>query len=140
MLFPAPRPVTWPHTRTPKKAGMDAAEISVESLSSFIQAYEGGVYAIIISVVRLSPAGVEPAPAGLTDAQIESAARATAFTDSAACSICLATHARRGSARLRCGHCYHRACISQWLRRADTCPMCRTRVLEADARSERASE
>ena len=114
---------------------MDAP--SVESMTAFIQAYEGGVYAIIISVVRLSGAGsgAEPAtmPSGLTDEQVERATRATAFTDSATCSICIAPHERRGSVQLRCGHCYHRACVSQWLRRADTCPMCRTRVL-GDAR------
>jgi hypothetical protein len=107
--------------------------ISVESLTSLIQAYEGGVYAIIISVVRLPTAEqmnqTNAGPTGLTDEQIHSATQRAAFTDSASCSICIAPHARRGSVKLRCGHCFHRTCISQWLRRADTCPMCRARAL-----------
>jgi hypothetical protein len=104
--------------------------ISVESLTSLIQAYEGGVYAIIISVVRLPTAEqANSGPTGLTDEQIHSATQRAAFTDSASCSICIAPHARRGSVKLRCGHCFHRTCISQWLRRADTCPMCRARAL-----------
>jgi hypothetical protein len=102
---------------------MAEAEPSVESLAAFIQAYEGGVYAIIVSVVRLRAPDAAPA-AGLTDVEIARAVHGTAFTDAATCSICLASHTRR-AARLQCGHCYHRPCIETWLRRADTCPLCR---------------
>jgi hypothetical protein len=113
--------------------GAVGEDFSIDSLTAFIQEYEGGVYAIVISVVRLHGVPHDPnegeAGVGLSDEQIHDAVEGTLFTDSAACSICIASHARRGSVRLRCGHCYHRTCISQWLQRADTCPMCRTRVL-----------
>jgi hypothetical protein len=47
------------------------------------------------------------------------------FTDAAECSICIAPHARRGSVKLACGHCFHAQCIARWLGRARTCPVCR---------------
>lgn len=105
---------------------MDAP--SVESMTAFIQAYEGGLYAIIVSAVRLSS---DPARSrGLTSAEICRATESVLFTDSAVCSICIASHARSGSVKLRCGHCYHRHCISTWLERAETCPLCRERVMD----------
>ena len=102
---------------------------SVESMTAFIQAYEGGLYAIIVSVVRLQSS--ETRPRGLTSAEISRATESVLFTDSATCSICIASHARKGSVKLRCGHCYHRQCISTWLERAQTCPLCRERVIDA---------
>jgi hypothetical protein len=47
------------------------------------------------------------------------------FTDAAECSICIAPHARSGSVKLACGHCFHAQCIARWLGRARTCPVCR---------------
>jgi hypothetical protein len=104
------------------------------TFSSFIQAYEGGLYAIIVSVIRLRSA--DAAQAGLDEEQIGRALRPAVFTDSATCSICIAAHGPRGSVLLRCGHCYHRECIVPWLGRARTCPLCRARASSDDEEEE----
>jgi E3 ubiquitin-protein ligase RNF38/44 len=42
------------------------------------------------------------------------------------CSICLETYVM--GAILVCGHGFHAECVSRWLHRSRTCPMCRARV------------
>jgi hypothetical protein len=34
-----------------------------------------------------------------------------------------------------CGHAFHTACITQWLLRASTCPMCRTNLVRPTRRT-----
>eukprot|EP00929_Paragymnodinium_shiwhaense_P057201 TRINITY_DN28620_c0_g1_i1.p1 TRINITY_DN28620_c0_g1~~TRINITY_DN28620_c0_g1_i1.p1 ORF type:complete len:337 (-),score=50.85 TRINITY_DN28620_c0_g1_i1:171-1181(-) len=46
--------------------------------------------------------------------------------DAAACAICLEGYAKREVInQLHCGHCYHVACLSVWMQRANSCPLCR---------------
>ena len=56
----------------------------------------------------------------------QTAATSSTATAPRACSICMdgieAGQAARG---LACGHSFHTACITRWLRRSSTCPDCR---------------
>jgi hypothetical protein len=49
------------------------------------------------------------------------------------CAICMNEGSPvLGWMKLPCGHLYHPPCARQWLRRQNTCPMCRNVVLEKD--------
>ena len=90
---------------------------------SFWYAYEGAILIILMNAAHAAtsmhhPVGVE----------IESVTERVLFTDAAVCSICIAPHEPRGSVKLKCGHCYHLPCITRWLERANTCPVCRGNV------------
>jgi hypothetical protein len=78
-----------------------------------------------------------PKRAALTGEERASCVVDTPFTQSAECAICLQSHAARAAraAQLRCGHTFCRACVSEWLERARTCPICRTDVVR-DAAAE----
>eukprot|EP00927_Polykrikos_kofoidii_P009506 TRINITY_DN13962_c0_g1_i1.p1 TRINITY_DN13962_c0_g1~~TRINITY_DN13962_c0_g1_i1.p1 ORF type:complete len:118 (+),score=8.67 TRINITY_DN13962_c0_g1_i1:86-439(+) len=42
------------------------------------------------------------------------------------CSVCLdAYRDAELLTKLRCGHCFHVACLTDWLRRSAQCPLCR---------------
>lgn len=41
------------------------------------------------------------------------------------CSICLETIERDSVYCCKCGHCFHRACIVEWNKTSNTCPLCR---------------
>ena len=69
-----------------------------------------------------------PKRAALTGEERASCVVDALFTRSAECAICLQPHAAR-AAQLRCGHTFCRACVSEWLERARTCPTCRTDVV-----------
>jgi hypothetical protein len=71
---------------------------------------------------------VPPKRAALTCEERASCVVDALFTQSAECAICLQPHAAR-AAQLRCGHTFCRACVSEWLERARTCPICRTDVV-----------
>lgn len=60
-------------------------------------------------------------------ATYESDAENSAHNSSTVCAIC---HNVLGGAieKLECQHAFHSMCIHTWLRRADTCPMCRAVV------------
>ena len=75
-----------------------------------------------------------PKRAALTGEERASCVVDTPFTQSAECAICLQPHKTR-AAQLRCGHSFCRACVSEWLERARTCPICRTDVVR-DAAAE----
>jgi hypothetical protein len=46
------------------------------------------------------------------------------------CAICLAEHTLQSSVQLACEHLFHHHCIAQWLRKCDTCPLCRQNVCQ----------
>ena len=47
------------------------------------------------------------------------------------CPVCLDVIAEGAEHRTTCGHVFHETCMTWWLRRATTCPLCRTTVSEA---------
>ena len=49
------------------------------------------------------------------------------------CAICFAAY-ELGSyqAHMRCGHCFHSRCLTKWLRRQPTCPVCRAAAATCD--------
>jgi len=47
------------------------------------------------------------------------------------CPVCLDVIAEGAEHRTTCGHVFHETCMTWWLRRATTCPLCRTTVAEA---------
>ena len=103
----------------------------LDGLFSFWYAYEGGIMLVLmhaaLSARAASTAGLHGLHGltGLTESEIGRATDPVVFTDAAECSICIAPHARRGSVKLACGHCFHAQCIARWLGRARTCPVCR---------------
>jgi hypothetical protein len=111
-----------------------------DGLFSFWYAYEGGIMLVLmhaaLSARAASTAGLNGLDGldglnglnglnGLTESEIGRATDPVVFTDAAECTICIAPHARRGSVKLACGHCFHAQCIARWLGRARTCPVCR---------------
>ena len=44
------------------------------------------------------------------------------------CSICI-NQIQEGEEILNCGHTFHFSCIQRWLRNNNTCPMCRSQVI-----------
>ena len=44
------------------------------------------------------------------------------------CNICLDS-IEKNLKKLKCGHCFHKSCINQWLEKKNDCPYCRKRVL-----------
>jgi hypothetical protein len=44
------------------------------------------------------------------------------------CSICLV--AVQSGFLLECGHCFHNRCITRWLLKNETCPVCRKEILD----------
>ena len=106
----------------------------LNGLFSFWYAYEGGIMLVLmhaaLSARAASTVGLHGLNGlhglhGLTESEIGRATDPVVFTDAAECSICIAPHARRGSVKLACGHCFHAQCIARWLGRARTCPVCR---------------
>jgi hypothetical protein len=55
------------------------------------------------------------------------------------CSVCLDVIAEGAEHRTTCGHVFHETCMTWWLRRATTCPLCRTTVSEAPTAPDEAS-
>ncbi|KAJ1286428.1 hypothetical protein BS78_03G351000 [Paspalum vaginatum] len=55
------------------------------------------------------------------------------------CSVCLSEMAHGEAVRVlaECLHCFHAACVEQWLRKRRTCPICRAPVAEAGSRHHR---
>lgn len=47
------------------------------------------------------------------------------------CSICL-TELDRFTQHLDCGHEFHNNCINFWLKKNNTCPMCRENIIETN--------
>lgn len=48
------------------------------------------------------------------------------------CAICTeVTDCVESCSRLCCGHIYHSQCISQWVQRSNSCPICRKRAIES---------
>ena len=48
-------------------------------------------------------------------------------TDERDCSICLGSMEMHDIERLRCGHMYHRECLSIWMVLKNQCPTCRSK-------------
>lgn len=44
--------------------------------------------------------------------------------------ICACKGKRKLVKETPCGHCFHPTCLNRWLRKHDTCPMCRTTLVE----------
>jgi ankyrin repeat protein len=66
------------------------------------------------------------ATTGLTEDQIDALHSETVVEHGASCIICLAdVSAGERTIRLECGHCFHKLCLSAWLRLNGTCPTCR---------------
>ena len=55
------------------------------------------------------------------------------------CPVCLDVIAEGASHRTTCGHVFHETCMTWWLRRATTCPLCRTTVSEAPTAPDRST-
>ena len=55
------------------------------------------------------------------------------------CPVCLDVIAEGAEHRTTCGHVFHETCMTWWLRRATTCPLCRTTVSEAPTAPDEAS-
>jgi len=53
------------------------------------------------------------------------------------CPVCLDVIAEGAEHRTTCGHVFHETCMTWWLRRATTCPLCRTTVSEAPTAPDR---
>ena len=70
----------------------------------------------------------------LPDVVFESRGGTTAGGGGSECAVCLADFEHgEGLTRLpRCGHFFHRGCVSPWLERHRGCPKCRTEVDEVD--------
>lgn len=60
-------------------------------------------------------------------------------TEGMQCAICLEfckdSEVQDSWCQLLCGHCFHRACVVVWLRRAHCCPLCRRSSYTTDALS-----
>ena len=48
------------------------------------------------------------------------------------CTICLTEIGQRNITTLPCGHSFHYNCINIWNRDHNTCPFCRSQILEDD--------
>ncbi|XP_057247271.1 uncharacterized protein LOC130589751 [Beta vulgaris subsp. vulgaris] len=74
-----------------------------------------------------SDLAVKPTPA--TEAAIEELERLAAGgdqeVDSTTCAICLEEGSMTMSVRLPCKHVFHEGCIVKWLRKSNSCPLCR---------------
>ncbi len=70
------------------------------------------------------------APRGIAKEQQQRLLRPTKVTTSSTCPVCLCELERNvsHSALGRCKHVFHTRCISAWLDRAKTCPVCRAGV------------
>lgn len=75
---------------------------------------------------RTHESSSRPRPTG--QAVIDALERTT-ITDGRQCSICFEAMAEN-CVNLPCEHAFHEHCITRWLRRHSTCPMCRTPVTE----------
>lgn len=53
--------------------------------------------------------------------------------------MCLDVIASGAEHRTTCGHVFHETCMTWWLRRATTCPLCRTTVSEAPTAPDRST-
>ena len=102
--------------------GDELSAMNDGDLVAFWYAYRGTVLTLVVTSIH--PIRRE----GLDESEISNAIERTLFTDSSICCICLAQHDTRGSVTLGCCHCFHRVCISQWLERSSTCPVCRASV------------
>lgn len=72
----------------------------------------------------------ERVPRPTSQAVIDSINRVN-VTDGRQCSICFEAMAEN-CMKLPCEHTFHEDCITQWLHRHSTCPMCRSPVSEDD--------
>ncbi|XP_048493056.2 E3 ubiquitin-protein ligase RING1-like [Beta vulgaris subsp. vulgaris] len=74
-----------------------------------------------------SDLAVKPTPA--SEAAIEELERLAAGgdqeVDSTTCAICLEEGSMTMSVRLPCKHVFHEGCIVKWLRKSNSCPLCR---------------
>mmetsp|Transcript_16887 Transcript_16887/g.23624 ORF Transcript_16887/g.23624 Transcript_16887/m.23624 type:complete len:280 (-) Transcript_16887:270-1109(-) len=79
--------------------------------------------------------GLQPVREGLTDAQIESIPiRSMVHSDivgDRTCPVCLVELEEGEETRdLPCPHIFHKKCIDRWLTMRQTCPLCRTKVIQ----------
>lgn len=73
----------------------------------------------------------------LTPAQIDAQSRIITYSanvdlDSATCSICAQEwqHGEEVRKLTRCRHYFHKSCVDTWLRDHNTCPLCRTNIVQ----------
>ena len=76
----------------------------------------------------------------LTPAQIDAQSRIITYSanvdlDSATCSICAQEwqHGEEVRKLTRCRHYFHKSCVDTWLRDHNTCPLCRTNIVQTPA-------
>ena len=50
------------------------------------------------------------------------------------CTICMDPVYSDQEQRLRCGHSFHSGCVSVWLKRQGTCPLCRAQICAPEVR------
>lgn len=48
------------------------------------------------------------------------------------CAICFVELSTECAVRLPCEHMFHRTCVTSWLRRSNTCPLCRRKLEDDD--------
>ena len=46
-------------------------------------------------------------------------------SSAAECAVCLSEMRDRPVLYTPCGHCFHSRCVRRWLKRKETCPLCR---------------
>ena len=57
----------------------------------------------------------------------------TCHIHASTCPICLMSLAQHDdTAKLSCGHRYHKSCISYWMDRSNQCPSCRGSIRSGD--------
>lgn len=76
----------------------------------------------------------------LTHAQIDAQSRIIIYSanvdlDSASCSICAQEwqHGEEVRKLNRCRHYFHKSCVDTWIRDHNTCPLCRTNIVQTPA-------
>ena len=76
----------------------------------------------------------------LTPEQIDAQSRIITYSanvdlDSATCSICAQEwqHGEEVRKLTRCRHYFHKSCVDTWLRDHNTCPLCRTNIVQTPA-------
>ena len=103
---------------------------ALERIQRLSTAVAGSIFSDLISGA-LRPGDAGPPPA--SEDAIQKLKRNVAVPAGQQCSVCLCELAAcsEGATQMPCGHCYHDACITKWLRSHNTCPVCRAQV-EAD--------
>ena len=74
-----------------------------------------------------SPAAKPAKPQGLTPQQLRALPSSVCRErrDDACCAVCMDdVEVGQRQRELRCGHCYHQACIDRWLSKKRSCPLC----------------